>query len=57
MTNTVPVKAEISGAQDPESHSVFDSLCNNTTHSHSTGHATDPQGTNEGNFALLQLFG
>ncbi|MHC4244683.1 MAG: Tn3 family transposase, partial [Planctomycetota bacterium] len=57
VTNHVPVNADIIGANDHESHYVFDILENNTTDIQPDVHSTDTQGTNEVNFALLHLFG
>jgi len=57
VLNHVPVNAEIFGANDHESHYVFDLLFNNTTEVEPAVHSTDTHGTNEVNFALLHLFG
>lgn len=57
MANHVPVNAEIIGANDHESHYVFDILFNNTTDIQPQVHSTDTHGTNEVNFAILSLFG
>jgi len=57
VANHVPVNAEIIGANDHESHYVFDILFNNTTEIHPEMHSTDTHGTNEVNFAILSLFG
>ena len=57
VTNHVPANAEIIGANDHESHYVFDILFNNTTDIQPEVHSTDTQGTNEVNFAILHLFG
>ena len=57
VTNHVPVNAEIIGAHDHESHYVFDLLFNNTTDLQPTVHSTDTHGTNQVNFAILNLFG
>src|SRR6266851_4088396 len=57
VANHVPINAEIIGANDHESHYVFDILCNNTTDIQPEVHSTDTHGTNEVTFALLHLFG
>lgn len=57
VLNHVPIGAEIIGANEHESHYVFDLLFNNTTEVEPAVHSTDTHGTNEINFALLHLFG
>jgi len=57
IANHVPVNAKIIGANEHESHYVFDLLFNNTTDLQSQVHSTDTHGTNQVNFALLHLFG
>ncbi|MGF1459994.1 MAG: transposase [Leptolyngbyaceae cyanobacterium] len=57
LANHVPVNARIIGANEHESHYVFDLLFNNTTEVQPTIHSTDTHGTNEVNFAILHLFG
>ena len=57
MANHVPINAEIIGANDHESHYVFDLLFNNTTDIQPTVHSTDTHGTNAVNFAILSVFG
>ena len=57
VANHVPVNAKIIGANDHESHYVFDILFNNTTSIQPEVHSTDTHGTNEVNFALLHFFG
>ena len=57
VANHVPVSARIIGANEHESHYVFDLLFNNTTDIQPTVHSTDTHGTNQVNFALLHLFG
>lgn len=57
LANHVPINAEIIGANDHESHYVFDILFNNTTDIQPEIHSTDTHGTNEVNFALLNMFG
>ena len=57
VTNHVPVNTRFFGANEHESHYVFDVLYNNTTKIRSTTHSTDTHGTNEVNFAILSMFG
>jgi TnpA family transposase len=57
VANHVPINAKIIGANEHESHFVFDILFNNTTDIEPELHSTDTHGTNEVNFALLHLFG
>lgn len=57
VANHVPVHAKIIGANDHESHYVFDILFNNTSEIQPAVHSTDTHGTNAVNFALLHLFG
>jgi TnpA family transposase len=57
VANNVPVNARIIGANEHESHYVFDIVYNNTTDIQPAVHSTDTHGTNEVNFALLHLFG
>ena len=57
VANHVPINAEIIGANDHESHYVFDLLFNNTTDIQPTVHSTDTHGTNAVNFAMLSVFG
>ena len=57
VANHVPVHAKIIGANDHESHYVFDILFNNTSDSQPAVHSTDTHGTNAVNFAVLHLFG
>lgn len=57
VANHIPVNARIIGANEHESHYVFDLLFNNTTEIQPDVHSTDTHGTNEVNFALLHLFG
>ena len=49
--------AEIIGANEHESHYVFDILYNNTTDIQPDVHSTDTHGTNAVNFAILRVFG
>jgi len=57
VANHVPANAKVIGANDHESHYVFDILFNNTTDIQPDVHSTDTHGTNEVNFAILHLFG
>jgi TnpA family transposase len=57
VANHIPINARIIGADEHESHYVFDLLFNNTTDIQPEVHSTDTHGTNEVNFALLHLFG
>lgn len=57
IANHVPVNARIIGANEHESHYVFDILFNNTTDVQPEVHSTDTHGANEVNFAILHLFG
>ena len=57
VANHVPVNARIIGANEHESHYVFDLLFNNTTDIQPEVHSTDTHGTNQVNFAILHLFG
>lgn len=57
VANNVPINAYNIGAEDHESHFVFDVLFNNGTDIQPEIHSTDTHGTNEVNFALLHLFG
>jgi hypothetical protein len=57
VANHVPMIAKIIGANDHESHYVFDILYNNTSDIQPEVHSTDTHGTNEVNFAILNVFG
>lgn len=57
VANHIPVNAQIIGANEHESHYVFDILFNNTTDIQPDIHSTDTHGTNEVNFSILHLFG
>lgn len=57
VANHIPVNARIIGANEHESHYVFDILYHNSTDIQPDMHSTDTHGTNEVNFAILQLFG
>ena len=57
VANNVPINAKIIGADEHESHFVFDILFNNSTDIQPEIHSTDTHGANEVNFALLHVFG
>ena len=57
LASHVPLNARIIGANEHESHYVFDMLFNNATDIAPDTHSTDTHGTNQVNFALLHLFG
>jgi TnpA family transposase len=57
VANHIPVNARIIGADEHESHYVFDLLFNNATDIQPEVHSTDTHGANEVNFAILHLFG
>jgi TnpA family transposase len=57
VANHIPVSARIIGANEHESHYVFDLLYNNLTDIQPTVHSTDTHGTNEVNFGILHFFG
>ena len=57
VANHIPVNARIIGANEHESHYVFDLLFNNTSEVQPDIHSTDTHGTNEVNFAILHTFG
>ena len=57
LASHVPLSARIIGANEHESHHVFDVLFNNLTDIRPEVHSTDTHGTNRVNFALLNLFG
>ncbi len=57
VANHIPIHAKIIGANEHESHYVFDILFNNTSDIVPSIHSTDTHGTNEVNFAILDMFG
>ncbi len=57
VANHIPVNARIIGANEHESHYVFDILFNNTSAVQPDIHSTDTHGTNAVNFAILHMFG
>lgn len=57
VANHIPINAKIIGANEHESHYVFDLLFNNTSELIPAIHSTDTHGVNQVNFILLYLFG
>lgn len=57
VANHIPVNAKIIGANEHESHYVFDLLFNNSSNVQPRVHSTDTHGTNQVNFTILDLFG
>jgi TnpA family transposase len=57
VANHVPVNARVIGANEHESHYIFDLLFNNTSEIQPDILSTDTHGVNHVNFALLDLFG
>ena len=57
VANHIPINAKIIGANEHESHYVFDILFNNTTEIEPSIHSTDSHGINQVNFIILHLFG
>ena len=57
LASHVPINARIIGANEHESHYVYDVLFNNHSDIKPEIHSTDTHGTNQVNFALLHLFG
>ena len=57
VANHVPFNARIIGANESESHYVYDILANNTTDIRPNTHSADTHGTNEVNFTILATFG
>jgi len=57
VANHIPVNARIIGANEHESHYVFDILFNNTSKIQPDIHSTDTHGSNAVNFAILDMFG
>jgi TnpA family transposase len=56
VANHVPINTFVIGADEHESHYVFDGLFNNSTTIRPEIHSTDTHGANELNFALLYVF-
>ena len=56
VANHIPVNADIIGANEHESHSVFDLVYNNVSDVQPTVHSTDTHGANQVNFAILNFF-
>ena len=57
VANHIPISARIIGANEHESHYVFDLLYNNQTAIQPAVHSTDTHGANEVNFGILNFFG
>jgi len=57
VANHVPINAQVIGANEHESHFIFDLLFNNTSDIRPEILSTDTHGANHVNFALLDLFG
>lgn len=57
VANNVPVNAKIIGANQHESHSVYDIISNNTSDIQPSRHSVDTHGTNNVNFLILHAFG
>ncbi len=57
VANHVPINAKVIGANEHESHYIFDLLFNNTSEIKPDILSTDTHGVNHVNFALLDLFG
>ena len=56
VANHIPISAKIIGANEHESHHVFDILYNNSNDIRPDIHSTDTHGTNNINFAILHVF-
>jgi TnpA family transposase len=56
VANHVPFNVRIIGANESESHYVYDILANNTTDIQPNIHSTDTHGANEVNFVILAAF-
>jgi TnpA family transposase len=57
VANHIPINSEIIGANDHESHFLFDILYNNTSDIKPDIHSTDSHGVNNVNFWILHAFG
>lgn len=57
VANHVPINARVIGANEHESHYIFDLLYNNTSDIKPDMLSTDTHGTNHINYALLDLLG
>ncbi len=55
--NNIALNADVIGANEHESHYVFDIIHNNTSDIDPDIHSTDTHGTNQVNFAILNMFG
>lgn len=56
VANHIPINAQVIGANEHESHYVFDLLYNNTTDIEIDIHSTDTHGANQVNYAVLHPF-
>lgn len=57
VANNLPINARMIGANEHESHYVFDLLYNNISSLDPDIHSTDQHGINKVNFAILDMFG
>lgn len=57
VANHIPINADMIGANEHESHYVYDLLVNNDTDVKPDVHSTDSHGINQVNFAILDMFG
>ena len=57
VANHLPINSKIIGANEHESHYVFDILFNNSNEIRPKIHSTDTHGSNDVNFAILKVFG
>lgn len=57
VANHIPINAETIGANEHESHYVYDLVVNNDTDVKPNIHSTDSHGINQVNFAILDMFG
>jgi TnpA family transposase len=57
VANNISVNADLVGANEHESHYVFDLIYNNNTDVQTNIHSTDSHGINQVNFAILDMFG
>jgi len=57
IANHIPINAKVIGANEHESHHVFDILYNNTSEIKPDIHSTDSHGVNNVNFFILDCFG
>jgi TnpA family transposase len=57
VANQAPINARVIGANEHESHFIFDLLYNNSSEISPSVLSTDTHGANQVNFGLLDLFG